>query len=169
MEENKTFTNEQEKVIDEDVTITREETDKSGYLFPDVPSSKKDKCEKIIHTAAIACGGVGTGFAQLPLADSAIITPIQIAMIVRIGKEFDLEITDSMALAIIGSLSSALVGRCVSSVMFGWFPVIGNIVNTATAAGLTEAIGHLALQKFEDEYRTGKNVIKVGKVLGETT
>ena len=116
-----------------------------------VPETMKEKCEKIIRTAAIACGGVGTGFAQLPLADSAIITPIQVAMIINIGKVYGRDITDSMATAIIGSLSSALTGRCISAVMFGWVPIIGNVVNTVTAAGLTAAIGHLAVKKFADE------------------
>ncbi len=165
MDKKKTITNEQEKVTDEEVLFTNEETGETGYLLPDVPKSKKERCEKIIHTAAIACGGVGTGFAQLPLADSAIITPIQIAMIVNLGKVFDREITDSMAVGIIGSLSGAILGRSVSAVLFGWFPVIGNMVNTATAVGLTEAIGHLAWKKFEEDYhsknRDAVNVVAV--------
>ena len=115
--------------------------------------AKKEKCKKIINAASVACGGIGTGFAQLPLADSALITPIQIMMIINIAKEFDVQVTESMATAIIGSLSGAVAGRCISCVMFGWFPVVGNLVNTATAAGLTKAIGHLALEKFSGDFK----------------
>ena len=43
-------------------------------------------------------------------------------------------------------------------------PVVGNVVNTATAAGLTEAIGHLAMKKFEVDYSAGNEPIKASKV-----
>ena len=125
-----------------------------------ITEDRKKKCEKIINTAAIACGGVGTGFAQLPLADSAVITPIQIAMVVKIGKEFDLDLTDSGALAIIGGLAGAIAGRSVSACMLGWFPVVGNFVNAATAAGLTEVIGHLATKKFAEDINVEHKTIE---------
>ena len=124
-----------EKNFDEKAIISRE---------------KKEKCEKIINASAVACGGVGTGLAQLPLADSAIITPIQIAMVIKIGKELDMDITESMATAIVSSLTGAVLGRSVSAVMFGWLPVVGNIVNAATSTGLTKTIGYLAMKKFKD-------------------
>ena len=164
MEESKSVTKENETTMDVEETKANEGTEKMEIVSCAIPAVKREKCEKIIHTAAIACGGVGTGFAQFPLADSAIITPIQIAMIVNLGKEFGVEITDSMAVGIIGGLSGAIVGRCVSSVLFGWVPVVGNVVNTATAAGLTEAIGHLAMKKFEDDYSAGNEPIKASKV-----
>ena len=137
-------------------------SEKSGVYT--ITEDRKRKCEKIINTAAIACGGVGTGFAQLPFADSAIITPIQIAMVVNIGKEFDLDLTDSAALAIIGSLAGAIAGRSVSACMLGWFPVIGNFVNAATAAGLTEVIGHLAMKKFAEEINVERQTIDAEEV-----
>ncbi len=165
MEESKNVKNENETTMDVEEAKVKEDTEKMEIIPCVISAAKREKCEKIIHTAAIACGGVGTGFAQLPLADSAIITPIQIAMIVNLGKEFGVEITDSMAMGIIGGLSGAIVGRCVSSVLFGWVPVVGNVVNTATAAGLTEAIGHLAMKKFEEDYSTGNKPIKASKVV----
>lgn len=123
-----------------------------------ISDDKKKRCEGIINAAAAACGGVGAGVAQIPLADSAIITPIQIAMVVGIGKEFDLDLTESAAMAIIASMSSALVGRCVSAGLFGWFPIIGNVVNAATAVGLTELIGRIAMKKFAEDYYTHETI-----------
>ena len=51
--------------------------------------SQRSKCHAIIHTAATLAGAVATGLAQIPLSDAAVITPIQIAMIIGIGKVFD--------------------------------------------------------------------------------
>ena len=114
----------------------------------DMPKDQMDKCNVIIHSAAMAAGGVGTGMAQIPLADNAIITPIQIAMIVSLGKVFDRNIGESAARAIISSAASSIVGRSISQIFLGWIPGLGNAINTATAAGITEAIGWLAVNEF---------------------
>ena len=116
--------------------------------LPPLPKDQKVKCNSIIHTASVAAGGAGTGLAQVPLADNAIITPIQITMIVSLGKVFDKRVTETAAKAIIASAAASIAGRSVSQVLFGWIPFLGNTINTATAAGLTEAIGWIAVDHF---------------------
>lgn len=116
-----------------------------------MPKDLFGKCNIIIHSAAASAGGVGAGMAQLPCADSAVITPIQIGMITALGKVFDLHITDGTAKGIIGGLASAYVGRGIVQLTLGWVPFVGNAINTATAAGLTEAIGWAAANQFYQE------------------
>lgn len=106
------------------------------------------KCHAIIHSASVSSGAIGTSLAQIPLSDTAIITPIQIAMITGLGTVFDLRITEGVAKGIIGSVAVALAGRSLSQLLIGWIPGIGNVINTATAAGLTEAIGWVAVKHF---------------------
>ena len=106
------------------------------------------KCNAIIHSASVAAGGVGAGMAQLPCADSAVITPIQIGMIVGLGQVFGLNITDGAAQGLLGGFAGAFVGRGIVEVAVGWVPGAGNAINTATAAGLTEAIGWVAANQF---------------------
>ena len=106
------------------------------------------KCHAIIHVAAAGAGGVGTGLAQIPLADTAVITPIQVAMIMSLGPVFDIRISEGVAKGMIGSAAAAVVGRSVSQLLVGWIPVVGNAINTATAAGITELIGWLAVKHF---------------------
>ena len=103
----------------------------------DIPKDQMNKCNAIIHGASVAAGGVGTGLAQIPLADNTVITPIQIGMIIALGKVFDQEVSKSAATAILGSLAASFIGRGVSQVLVGWVPILGNSVNTSTAAGLT--------------------------------
>lgn len=116
-----------------------------------ITEEQKTKCHAIIHAASTAAGGVGAVGAQIPVTDNAVIVPIQISMIIGLGKVFDLEITKSIANGIIKSAAASFVGRGVSQVLFGWVPIAGNAINTATAAGLTETIGWLAVKEFSEK------------------
>ena len=123
----------------------------------DLPPDMLKKCNTVIHTAAVSCGGVGTGLAQLPGSDNAVIVPIQIGMIVGLGAVFELNITESSAKSIIASAGATIAGRTVSQFLVGWIPGIGNAINTATAAGVTEAIGWIAVQNFYERWIQDKN------------
>lgn len=112
-------------------------------------SDQNDKCHGIIHTASVAAAGVGAGLAQLPLTDSAAILPIQIGMIVALGKVFDVELTDSAAKGLILGTAGGFVGRAASQILLGWIPVLGNAINATTAAALTEAMGWAIAKKFD--------------------
>jgi len=119
-----------------------------------IPKDQKIKCNAIIHSASVSAGAAGTGLAQIPLADSAIITPIQIGMIVALGKIFDQEISKSAAKAILAGMAAAFAGRGISQVLVGWIPGVGNAVNAATAATITEAVGWMAVDNFsKDAYK----------------
>ena len=122
----------------------------------DLPQDMQKQCHGIIHAAAVACGGVGTGLAQIPAADSVVITPIQISMITALAKVFDLDITEGAAKGLIASAGAGIAGRTASQFLFGWIPVVGNAINTATAAGLTEAIGWIAVQHFYNRWIADK-------------
>jgi uncharacterized protein (DUF697 family) len=118
----------------------------------DIPSDMLNKCNGIIHTASVACGGVGTGMAQIPASDNAVIVPIQMGMIVSLGAVFGLKISDSAAKSIMASAGASITGRTVSQFLVGWMPLIGNTINTATAAGVTEAIGWIAVNNFYESW-----------------
>ena len=114
------------------------------------------KCNAIIHSASGASAAVGAGLAQLPCSDNAIITPIQLTMAISLAKVFGLTINDGAAKAAVASAAAAVVGRTASQVFCGWFPVIGNIINAATAAGVTEAIGWALANEFERQASYGR-------------
>jgi len=117
---------------------------------------QREQCHAIIHTAAIAAGGVGVGLAQLPLSDSALIIPIQISMIVGLGKVFDIHISDSAARGVTLGMAAMYLGRTLSQILVGWIPIFGNAINATTAAGITEAMGWAVVSKFEkDEIESG--------------
>lgn len=114
-------------------------------------TEEQAKCHAIIHTASVAAGGVGAGLAQIPGSDNAIITPIQLTMTISLGKVFGLTLGESAAKATLASAAAMTVGRTVSQVLVGWIPGIGNAVNAATAASLTEAIGWILAKEFDSQ------------------
>lgn len=116
-----------------------------------ITDEQRTKCHAVIHSASVAAGGAGAAGAQLPVADNAVIVPIQISMIIGLGKIFDLKISKAVASGIIKSAAASFVGRGISQVLFGWIPGAGNAINTATAAGLTEAIGWIAVKEFSEK------------------
>ena len=113
-------------------------------------ATKAEKIHALIHAAAASCAAVGGGLAQAPGADTAVITPIQVAMIVALGAERGTPISKTAAAELILPFSAAAVGRGLSQCLLGWVPGLGNVVNAITAAALTEAIGWAADAYFAD-------------------
>lgn len=110
---------------------------------------QRKKCHAIIHAASVAAGGVGAGLAQVPLADNAVITPIQLTMTMSLGKVFGRTVAESAAKAALSQVAVSTVGRTVSQVLVGWIPGFGNAVNASTAAGITEALGWAIAREFD--------------------
>lgn len=114
-------------------------------------SEQRNKCHAIIHTASVAAAAVGGGLAQIPGSDNAVITPIQLTMTISLGKVFDINLSESAAMAAIGSVAASTIGRTVSQFLVGWIPVVGNAINASTAAGLTESMGWLLADQFSKQ------------------
>lgn len=112
---------------------------------------QKKKCHAIIHTASAAAASVGAGLAQVPGGDNALLTPIQLAMTISLGKVFDINLTESVAKAEIASIAASTIGRTASQFLVGWIPVVGNAINATTAATLTESMGWLLAEHFSEQ------------------
>lgn len=121
---------------------------KSKY---NLSSTEQKACYTIIHTASLSAAGVGAGLAQIPLADNVVITPIQITMIVSLGKVFEQEITKAIAKGLLAGFVASYVGRGVAQAAWGWIPGIGNASNAITAAVITESIGWICVDHFYKE------------------
>jgi uncharacterized protein (DUF697 family)/ribosomal protein S27AE len=118
--------------------------DKKSNLTGD----QKTKCNAIIHSAAVATGAMGV----IPIgpADTLMITPAQIAMIISLGAVFNIRVSENLAKSILGGLALSMAGRAVASTVLNFIPVVGWAVKGGTAAALTEAIGWTAVAHFND-------------------
>lgn len=113
-------------------------------------------CHGIIHSASTSAAAVGAGLAQLPLADNAVITPIQIGMIISLGTVFGQAITKTVAQSLLGGFVANVVGRGISQAAIGWIPIAGNVTNAVTAATITETIGWISVDYFCEKRESEK-------------
>ena len=63
--------------------------------------------------------------------------------------------SEAAAEAVLASAAASMIGRGISQILVGWIPGLGNAINASTAAGLTEAIGWILANDF-DEQSSGK-------------
>lgn len=117
---------------------------------------QKKRCHEIIHAASISAAAVGAGAASVPvvgsfvsLCDESAITPIQIAMIVSLGKVFDVSLDKTTAASLLTGMVTAKVGRKVAGFFAGLVPGLGSVVNGGTAASITEGVGWAAVAYFD--------------------
>ncbi len=83
-------------------------------------------------------------------ADTLMITPTQIGMIISIGSVFNIRVSENLAKSILGGLALSVAGRAVASTFLSFIPVVGWAIKGGTAAALTEAIGWTAVAHFHD-------------------
>lgn len=118
-------------------------------------TDQKVKCHGAIHTASAAAAGIGAGLAQLPGADCAALVPVQVAMILALGAVFNIPLTESMAKTVlsesVATMGGKVAAKVITNVLVGWIPGVGNGVNAAVAAGITESLGWLIAKDFERE------------------
>ena len=109
---------------------------------------QKIECHAIIHLASAASGGVSFATAQIPLADSALIVPAQMGMVVALAGVFGYKITEGVAEAIVGPLIAQQMGQAVAKTLVGVIPVAGNITKGGISITFTETLGWLIAYKF---------------------
>lgn len=119
---------------------------------PELPKNIEIKCNEIIHGASVAAAAAGAAGAQIPLIENAVITLIQIRMIIMLAKIFDRNLTKEAALGVLKGASAALLWRRGSQIFVFWIPGFGNMINAAAAASFTEAVGRMSAGQFYDEW-----------------
>jgi len=60
-------------------------------------NEQEAKCHGIIHGASLLAAAAGSGLAQLPGSDNAVIVPIQVTMTVALGQIFGVSLAESAA------------------------------------------------------------------------
>ncbi len=111
--------------------------------------SEKKACHGIIHTNAVAAGGIAAGMAQLPGVDNAPLAALEIEMTIALANVFGISIGKTAAMSVLSGVAGTTVGRAVSQVLVGWIPGVGNAINAGTAASVVEGIGWSVAKTFE--------------------
>ena len=119
---------------------------------------QEEKCHAIIHSAAASGAAAAGGLAQLPGSDNVVLVSIEVAMIIALGSVFEKSIDESTAKGIIAGGAGTLVGRGVSQFLVGWIPVVGNLINASTAAGVVELLGWAVVKDFDNSDNSTKYI-----------
>jgi len=107
-------------------------------------ATQLEKVHGVIHTASLAAAGVGAGLAQIPGSDTPVLCSIQTLMIMAVADLHGASMTKTAAADLLLTFTASMAGRGLSQVLLGWVPALGNAINAATAAALTEAVGWAA-------------------------
>jgi len=129
-------------------------------------ATRNEKCHAIIHTAAVAAGGIGAATAQIPGGDIIPITAIQITMVVSLGEVFGRDLTRDAALNMLKVLGTGAAGKTVARQLIGLIPGFGNAIKSGTAFTLTEGLGWKIVSKFEEEEKEKQRSEKKGFTYG---
>jgi len=125
---------------------------------------KREMARPIITAAA---GAAATAAAvPVPVADAAILAPIQLGMMGRIATIYDLEIKTMLSAGALAQVGVQLAGRALASSFLKLIPGAGSVINAGVAAALTAATGE-GWMRLCEQVHTGKlDVDKIGDSLG---
>lgn len=133
------------------------ESAKRAYISAQKASLKlkfEEALDIIKQTAAMA---FGAGYAPLPMADAAVLIPIQATMFARITNVYGIKLTQGLITALASSLlgiaGATFVGRAIVANLLKFIPVVGTIgggtISGATAGILTWGLGRTYIEIME--------------------
>ena len=129
-----------------------------GYTKYLLSELEKEKCKEIIHKARTAVVPAAVGLAQIPIANNAVITPIQIKMIISLGEVFDQKITTKMAKSLLKDNLMSVIGVAALQNTVMRIPGWGNIGNATMFASVTKSIGWLCVDYFYEKKYACKDI-----------
>ncbi len=100
---------------------------------------QKEKCQYIIHSAAVA--GAGVGAFPIPGPDIIPLIGIQSAMILGLATVFKISITETAAKDIAKTAITGQMGKMLAGQLSKLVPGAGSFINATIAAGITEKLG----------------------------
>ncbi len=146
-------TKKDEEMIDEDlerIMNDNTELEVKSLLSP----STFIKCFATIKCSSSLAAVAGAGLAQIPGGDNIVITPIQITMIITLGKIFGLELEESTARLTLSNFLATKLGKGIAHSISAVIPGYGNVINATTAALITEFIGWQTVKSFINKSKT---------------
>lgn len=105
-----------------------------------------DKAHSIIKYYAGVCAAVA--IEPIPLVDSLFIAPVQITMIVHLGRIHKRTVSKDVVLGIINSVGLSFLGNYIFLGVIGFIPGVKQIAGPAIAFGLTYTAGLVVNELF---------------------
>lgn len=114
----------------------------------DTPHGAREKARDIARSFAISAAGIV--LVPLPFSDLVFLMPIQTAMILSIGKAYNVKDPPEKTLAHISAACGASVfGQITTLFVANLIPIIGKLVSAPFVYGWTYGLGEVAIRYFE--------------------
>lgn len=88
------------------------------------------------YTAGCALAGAS----PLPLSDTLVITPTQVAMLCAIGKKYGLNFENSVLVELATSVLAANIGKMIATNLIKLVPIAGSFIGGAISVGVAGVI-----------------------------
>lgn len=112
------------------------------------PAGAREKARDIARSFAISAAGIV--LVPLPFSDLVFLMPIQTAMILSIGKAYNVKDPPEKTLAHISAACGASVfGQITTLFVANLIPIIGKLVSAPFVYGWTYGLGEVAIRYFE--------------------
>ncbi|MGZ3421214.1 MAG: DUF697 domain-containing protein [Polyangiales bacterium] len=121
--------------------------------YENAPQAEKDAAVRdLIKVCSVAAAAVT--IQPIPLLDTALISPIQIAMVQAIGRVHGYKLDRKSIVEILGTFGASLVAQNVIMAAAKLIPFAGWLITTSMAYALTYAIGEVS----DHYFRNGRGV-----------
>lgn len=115
---------------------------------PPLPAGAREKARDIARSFAISAAGIV--LVPLPFSDLVFLMPIQTAMVLSIGKAYNVKDPPEKTLAHISAACGASVfGQITTLFVANLIPIIGKLVSAPFVYGWTYGLGEVAIRYFE--------------------
>ncbi|MGL6010274.1 MAG: DUF697 domain-containing protein [Shewanella oncorhynchi] len=126
--------------------INDEIPDALRLIFSREEESREVRSDNIIQRYSLLAGAAA--LQPIPFVDSMFIAPIQIMMMMRLGRVYDVEVTKSVAGGVVSSIGLSLIGSFLFLTFASVFPGIKQVIGPAIAYGLTYSTGLIVRELF---------------------
>ncbi|MGZ3451618.1 MAG: DUF697 domain-containing protein [Polyangiales bacterium] len=121
--------------------------------YENAPQAEKDAAVRdLIKVCSVAAAAVT--IQPIPLLETALISPIQIAMVQAIGRVHGYKLDRKSIVEILGTFGASLVAQNVIMAAAKLIPFAGWLITTSMAYALTYAIGEVS----DHYFRNGRGV-----------
>ncbi|WP_248146519.1 GTPase [Microbacterium aoyamense] len=126
---------------------------------------KREMARPIIAAASAAAGAAAA--VPVPVADAAVLAPIQLGMMGRIAAIYDLDIKVMLSAGALAQLGVQITGQALARSFLKVIPVAGSVISAGVALSLTAATGE-AWMRLCEQVHTGKiDPAKIGEAWGQ--
>lgn len=118
---------------------------------------KREMARPVINAAASAAAAAAA--IPVPVADAAILAPIQLAMIGRISAIYDLELKSMLSAGALAQMGVQITGQALARSFLKLIPGAGSAIGASVAFALTAATGE-GWMRLSEQVHTGKLDVK---------